>query len=546
MVQTGMSELEQKQNRKQSGLLSHSVGQDRSIPRPIFDNNTLQDEQQILGNQSMLRFAQSCPLSLPSASICPFGGVCHTCPARVQAKLKIGQPGDKYEQEADRVADEVMRMPDPTAAVRTPLSRASAISHIQRQCPECEEELERKPDEEEEELLQAMVKHSQTPSDSFMVEENVNSLLNGGQPLPDSVRAYFEPQFGFDFSQVRIYTDNQAAHALHACAFTIGRDVIFGAGQYAPETARGKRLLSHELTHVVQQGAFKDRDKCNFIRKGDNFKRNAHKSRASINRSNKIRGDDYIQNNGIKNHKLNAINSQKLYISHNSSMPSIQRYGRNVHMDHTSRWASSIFRISGANSIPQIIAREDQGLDEGWTHPTWTSITSFLRPGSTPLHFPSRVDASVDIIAAIRRAANSTSSNFDRHAADFGRQLHRYQDSYSHSFPPNAPYNRLSSARGGAPRWLRPLIFGLQRLYPNTQHGKGAVFRHVLLGYYPDDFMQNSEQIDRDRRMAHGSINFLRHFRNAYQRWIRTNQMLRPLRIPGRWSPSIFGPRRVP
>jgi hypothetical protein len=70
------------------------------------------------------------------------------------------------------------------------------------------------------------------------------------------VRAFFEPRFGATLDGVRIHTDSRAvasARAVHARAFTVGRDVVFGAGAYAPETARGRRLLAHELTHVLQQ-----------------------------------------------------------------------------------------------------------------------------------------------------------------------------------------------------------------------------------------------------------------------------------------------------
>ena len=68
------------------------------------------------GNQVAQRFAQSCPLRLPSPCACPFGGACHACP--MQAKLTINEPGDQYEQEADRVADQVMRMPEPRTVQR--------------------------------------------------------------------------------------------------------------------------------------------------------------------------------------------------------------------------------------------------------------------------------------------------------------------------------------------------------------------------------------------------------------------------------------------
>jgi len=167
--------------------------------------------------------------------------------AGIQAKLRIGQPGDVYEQEADRVADEVMRMPEPG---------------VQRQVePEEEEEeiLQTKPlvdqitplvqrqveEEEEEEEIQTKPLPSQTSEVVSDVETSINSIRGGGQPLPGSIRAFFEPRFGQNFSQVRVHTD--------ARAFTMGHDIVFGAGEYTPGTTVGKQLLAHELTHVVQQ-----------------------------------------------------------------------------------------------------------------------------------------------------------------------------------------------------------------------------------------------------------------------------------------------------
>ena len=81
-------------------------------------------------------------------------------------------------------------------------------------------------------------------------------MRDGGESLPESALAFFEPRFGYDFSRVQVHTDTRAgelARALNARAYTVGRNVVFGAGQYAPETQSGRRLLSHELTHVVQQ-----------------------------------------------------------------------------------------------------------------------------------------------------------------------------------------------------------------------------------------------------------------------------------------------------
>ena len=171
-----------------------------------------------------------------------------TGPGMIQAKLKINEPGDIYEQEADRVADAVMRMEEP---------------RVQRQ-PD-EELVQKKPvitplvqrqSEEEEEFLQTKELPGQSPEVMPALSSRIQSLRGGGQMLPESARTYFEPRFGYDFSQVRVHADSRAAEAaqvVNARAFTIGRDVVFGEGQYAPGTTAGRRLIGHELTHVVQQ-----------------------------------------------------------------------------------------------------------------------------------------------------------------------------------------------------------------------------------------------------------------------------------------------------
>jgi hypothetical protein len=176
-------------------------------------------------------------------------------------KLTIGQPGDVYEQEADRVAEQVMRMPDLGKAQSKRASRYDEVPSVQRICTECEDELHRQPMEEEEELLQTQEVAGKTPEVTPSMESQINSIRGGGQPLPESVRAFFEPRFGQDFSDVRIHNDSQAsesAQAVNALAYTVGRDVMFSGGQYSPETESGKKLIAHELTHVVQQNAYRD------------------------------------------------------------------------------------------------------------------------------------------------------------------------------------------------------------------------------------------------------------------------------------------------
>jgi outer membrane protein OmpA-like peptidoglycan-associated protein len=122
-------------------------------------------------------------------------------------------------------------------------------------CRECEEELHRQPIEEEE-PIQTKGISGNNPGITQDVESQISSIRGGGYPLPESVRGFFEPRFGYDFSHVRIHTGSRAgesAKAVNALAYTVGRDIVFGAGQYSPETESGKKLIAHELTHVVQQ-----------------------------------------------------------------------------------------------------------------------------------------------------------------------------------------------------------------------------------------------------------------------------------------------------
>ena len=144
----------------------------------------------------------------------------------VQHKLAVSTPGDPLEQEADRMAETVMRM-------------ANGEPHEGEQAPRPRSG-------------QAGAAGSAAPPSATAV------LGAGGEPMAPSLRAYFEPRFGRDFSQVRLHTDGAAADAarsIQARAFASGGDIVFAAGEYAPETAQGRRLLAHELTHVVQQGA---------------------------------------------------------------------------------------------------------------------------------------------------------------------------------------------------------------------------------------------------------------------------------------------------
>ena len=136
-------------------------------------------------------------------------------------KLSVGEVNDPLEHEADRVADRVMRMPDAQVSV------GAAPLQITRKCAACE------------------------------APAIVHDVLRlPGHPLDAATRAYFEPRFGRDFSRVRVHTDRLAAASvrnLNANAYTVGHDIVFGEGRFAPGTRAGRRLIAHELAHIVQQ-----------------------------------------------------------------------------------------------------------------------------------------------------------------------------------------------------------------------------------------------------------------------------------------------------
>jgi hypothetical protein len=189
----------------------------------------------------------------------------NTLPVMVQPKLKINRPGDKYEREADRVAEIVMRMPDSAAnGISTHPEgvqrKCSACSSGKGKCSKCageEEKIQRKPLAHIiTPLVQRRESNAAAPGLTPQIASQINSLRGGGQPLPETTRAFFEPRFGVDFSGVRVHTDRQAIDAagtLGARAYTIGNNIAFGRGQYHPETSEGRKLLGHELTHVLQQ-----------------------------------------------------------------------------------------------------------------------------------------------------------------------------------------------------------------------------------------------------------------------------------------------------
>lgn len=154
-------------------------------------------------------------------------GECAECKKkkRLQSKLIIGASNDPLEQEADRVAEQVLAVPAHNALSSPP-------PRIQRFTGQVTERATTAPD-------------------------SVDSVLaNPGRPLDTTLRQDMESRFSCDFSRVRVHSGavaEQSAQDVNAHAYTVGHNIVFGAGRFAPETHEGRRLIAHELTHVAQQ-----------------------------------------------------------------------------------------------------------------------------------------------------------------------------------------------------------------------------------------------------------------------------------------------------
>lgn len=168
----------------------------------------------------------------------------------IQFRLAIGAVNDPLEREADAVADQVMRMPLSSAS----FSGASSQSPIavQRKCAQCAQE-------EDEAKVQRKVDGNRGEGEGFAtatLSRQIQSTRGGGHALNRPTQRLMETGFGRDFSHVRIHTGDYASQMnrdLQAHAFTVGSDIYFNAGRYAPESTNGRHLLAHELAHVVQQ-----------------------------------------------------------------------------------------------------------------------------------------------------------------------------------------------------------------------------------------------------------------------------------------------------
>jgi len=208
-----------------------------------------------------------------------------TSQAIIQKKLSIGQEDDYYEREADRVADQVMSITDHTnlfsETTKNKVQTKTAL--LQKKCAACANEFQNANMQERSvihdnlctagkagvsqsiskplsvsitPILQTKTHTSAVPYVSTHTENAISGIQGRGRALDSNERGFFEPRFGKDFSHVRVHTDSQTgqiARQINARAFTLGRDIVFAPGQYQTNTNVSKRLMAHELTHVVQQ-----------------------------------------------------------------------------------------------------------------------------------------------------------------------------------------------------------------------------------------------------------------------------------------------------
>jgi hypothetical protein len=169
----------------------------------------------------------------------------------IQRKMKVSEPLNANEQEADMVAEQVMGL---SAASAMPIVTSAKEERIDRKCSACETKRE-----EEKELANIFRKPSISAPNiepSGDLAHEIHSMRGGGVSLDHSTKEFMESKFGHDFSNVKIHADNGAARSaqsLNAAAYTVGSDIFFNDGQYQPNSESGRGLLAHELAHTIQQ-----------------------------------------------------------------------------------------------------------------------------------------------------------------------------------------------------------------------------------------------------------------------------------------------------
>jgi hypothetical protein len=240
-----MRTFAQKRNQPRKPAFSGAALSRSGTPGLRYSTDALH-HQRTVGNElatpdEALTYADEGKAGLASTEPLRFGHDFSRIP--IQTKLAVSGPGDEYERAADSIAEQVMQMPEPQ------LQRACACDGG------CPESPSKKLPEEHARLQPKYVRSRgvQHVAEAPIVDE----VLSGpGRPLDPAARAFMEPRFRHDFSHVRVHTDERAgrsADAVAAQAYTVGSQIVFGQRRYAPATRDGRRLLAHELAHIVQQ-----------------------------------------------------------------------------------------------------------------------------------------------------------------------------------------------------------------------------------------------------------------------------------------------------
>lgn len=194
----------------------------------------------------------------------------------VQAKLTVNAPGDVYEQEADRVADQVMRMPEGAKPALPPSIQLIPLGISRQPCPTCQQEMRRAEESGAPPRSDALCPECRqkvaggrgmaqraangsaaAPEVTPEVEAGIQNARGGGSTLPPGVQRSMEDTMGADLGGVRVHTDGRAdrlSRQLEARAFTSGQDIFFKQGEFNPQSREGRGLLAHEAAHTVQQG----------------------------------------------------------------------------------------------------------------------------------------------------------------------------------------------------------------------------------------------------------------------------------------------------
>ena len=181
---------------------------------------------------------------------CACGGGCPACQAKSKGP-RVSQPTDASEIEADQIAERILRMPvNQAVKAKHPSAESHKGGTGEEEAPKVQQRKAR-----------VVAAEAIPPRDQNRASGSIatieNPLNSGGSPLGPEIRRFFEPRFGLDLGHVRIHTGSnasQSARQLEAKAYAFGSEIVFDRGEYQPESDEGRRLLAHELAHVVQSG----------------------------------------------------------------------------------------------------------------------------------------------------------------------------------------------------------------------------------------------------------------------------------------------------